>query len=93
MKIPAPPREGESVLFCPHAQVEPGRIRLPGSFHWFLIKNAPATATRKIDHRKVMVRWIAACEPCTVRHAAEIMAAVTQDGAWIGEPPEIKRVN
>jgi len=86
-------KAGDDVLFCLHVDVAEDHIRLPRSCHWhYITGDKPAEVIKSSDKTVLLVRYIVLCESCHRERHADPMAAVGQDAKWIGEPPDIERI-
>lgn len=88
------PTEGEPILYCRHADIRPDQIHLKAPHHWYLLDKDEEVTTP--DGRTFSVRWAVVCESCHLQHRAApdkpLIDFVAQDAAWIGEPPNISRI-
>ena len=91
-----PPSEGDTVMFCGHADVSEFHIDISRKacatqpFHWYWFEDpegSKAIAHRE-DGEEIRFHWVAVCADCHARFK-DVFDAVKQDAPWIGAPPEI----
>lgn len=90
--IPSLPREGDTVLFCAHADVGTDHIYLPSaSFHpahWFVFE-VEATDTRTGEFFES--RWTVLCSDCNSKCDGKVLdeSLIRKHARWIGDPPRV----
>ena len=93
---PAPPQEGEVVMFCEHADVGPDHIHLgveASPFHWFICTDGNGGPDEALtpDGSNVQFRWTALCRDCYSLCVGKRLAVslVRNHAVWIGDSPII----
>jgi hypothetical protein len=93
-----PPVEGDRVLFCRHADVGENHIDISKKacsdqpFHWYFLGN-DQSVMRIPDGARFPVRWLAICNGCNAKATPDTAADfAAQDAPWIGEAPNITRI-
>ena len=78
------PRNGETILYCPHPNVRPQHFYTFG-------EGAPALEWKWPDGRvSHNVRFMALCQGCHDNLGFRPRTAITKEGEWIGHEPVIR---
>ena len=88
MELPLP-HDGDTVMFCEHADVGDDHIHISANFHWHYFSTddgGPMVAERD-DGTELRCHWLAICDACEMEFKDPFEAA-RQDAPWIGPAPE-----
>ncbi len=87
------PKDGERVLFCGHAHVDPELISLKGPVYYYRAPAGPEEVTAP-DGRKFVAEWFVFCWACraAVKKGVDPGKLIKKDAEWIGEPPAFERI-
>lgn len=81
------PKDGDTILHCGHLGQ---RKFMQRPVHWF--KFDKSIGFQRPDGSHGEAEWLAACEPCFVKHGEKVANRIRGDGIWTGDIPAIEKV-